>query len=202
MTLGRDYFDRMYAESADPWELASRWYEERKYGLTMAMLPARRYGDGFEPGCSVGVLTARLAARCDRLLACDGSAAAVSAAARRTAGLPNVRVEQRSLPAQWPPGRYDLIVLSEVLYYFGDADLADVLRQAAAALLPGGTLIAVHWRHPVREYPRTGDQAHEALRRQPDLARLAAYEDADFVAEAFTAGGAPPASVAAADGLA
>lgn len=201
MTLGPDYFDRMYAGSADPWELASRWYEQRKYALTLAMLTARRYGDGFEPGCSVGVLTGRLAARCDRLLACDGSAAAVSAAARRNAGLPGVRVEQRSLPAQWPPGRYDLIVLSELLYYFGDADLAAVLRLSAAALRPGGTLIAVHWRHPVPEYPRTGDQVHGALRCHPGLARLAAYEDADFLAEAFTAGAGPPASVAAASGL-
>jgi SAM-dependent methyltransferase len=201
VTLGPGYFDRMYAQAADPWGLARRWYERRKYALTLAMLPARRYPDGFEPGCSVGVLTGRLAARCDRLLACDGSPAAAAAAARRNAAHPNVRIEQRSLPGQWPPGRYDLIVLSELLYYFGDADLADVLGRAAAALRPGGTLIAVHWRHPVPEHPRTGDQAHEALRRQRGLAGLAAYADADFLADAFTAGGTPPVSVAAAGGL-
>jgi hypothetical protein len=48
----------------------------------------------------------------------------------------------------------------------------------------------------------TGDEVHAALSRQAGLARLAAYADADFLAEAFTGGGAPLVSVAAAGGLA
>ena len=39
-----------------------------------------RYASAFEPGCSIGVLTAQLAPRCDRLLACDVAAAAVESA--------------------------------------------------------------------------------------------------------------------------
>ena len=35
------YFDRIYAESADPWQLQSRWYERRKYAITLALLPYR-----------------------------------------------------------------------------------------------------------------------------------------------------------------
>ena len=31
----------MYAESADPWQLAGRWYEQRKYAITLALLPYR-----------------------------------------------------------------------------------------------------------------------------------------------------------------
>ena len=37
------YFDQMYAEAADPWQLAGRWYERRKYAITMALLPYPRY---------------------------------------------------------------------------------------------------------------------------------------------------------------
>ena len=33
------YFDRMYAASADPWQLQERWYEKRKYAITLALLP-------------------------------------------------------------------------------------------------------------------------------------------------------------------
>ena len=33
------FFKAMYAESYDPWRLADRWYEQRKYAITMAMLP-------------------------------------------------------------------------------------------------------------------------------------------------------------------
>ncbi len=55
MILEPAYFDQMYAASADPWGFTSRWYEKRKYALTLAMLPRERYADAFEPGCSIGV---------------------------------------------------------------------------------------------------------------------------------------------------
>ena len=57
MTLQAGYFDSMYAASPDPWGLQSRWYEARKYAISVAMLPQRRYARAFEPGCSIGVLT-------------------------------------------------------------------------------------------------------------------------------------------------
>jgi hypothetical protein len=38
------------------------------------------------------------------------------------------------------------------------------LALSLTVLRPGGTtLLAVHWRHPVPGYPRTGDNVHEAL---------------------------------------
>ncbi|MBW8482436.1 class I SAM-dependent DNA methyltransferase [Actinomadura parmotrematis] len=195
MTLGADYFAGMYGASDDPWSLATRWYEQRKYAVTLAMLPRPRYGDAFEPGCSVGVLTARLAERCDRLLACDVSPVAVEQARRRA---PAATVRQAALPGGWPPGTFDLIVLSELLYYFGDADLDRVLDLAAASLRPGGTLLAAHWRHPVPEYPQTGDAVHAALDRT-GLEPLAAYRDEDFRCEVRVRGAAT--SVAGAEGL-
>ncbi|HEY5358901.1 MAG TPA: SAM-dependent methyltransferase [Streptosporangiaceae bacterium] len=200
-TLGPDYFDQMYAASADPWGFSSRWYEQRKYAITLAMLPRERYGDAFEPGCSIGVLTQQLAPRCDRLLACDVAPAAVAAASRRTAAWPNAAVEQRVLPGDWPGGHFDLIVFSEILYYFGGADLQRVLGAGIGALRPGGTLIAVHWRHPVPEYPRSGDEVHGLLAGQPGLARLAEHREPDFVAEVYLRSDGEPVSVAQAGGL-
>jgi SAM-dependent methyltransferase len=200
MILEPAYFDRMYAESDDPWGFTSRWYERRKYAITLAMLPQEHYPDAFEPGCSIGVMTAQLAPRCDRLLACDASGAAVRSAARRTSDLPGVRVEQRVLPRDWPRGNFDLVVFSEMLYYFGGDDLQLVLDRSLAALRPGGTLLAVHWRHPVPEYPRTGDDVHEALASQSGLNRIARHTEADFTAEVYLHGS--PVSVAQATGLA
>ena len=83
MTLGPEYFERLYAASPDPWGFTTRWYEERKYALSLAMLPRRRYAEAFEPGCSIGVLTALLTPRCDRLLSWDVSAEAVRRARER-----------------------------------------------------------------------------------------------------------------------
>ena len=51
-TLGAGYFDGMYAAAADPWGFEERWYERRKYAISLAMLPRERYRAAFEPGCS------------------------------------------------------------------------------------------------------------------------------------------------------
>ena len=201
MTLDAGYFRERYAASPDPYGLAERWYEARKYALSTALLPRQRYGAAFEPGCSVGVLTAMLAARCDSLLACDAVPDAVASAKARTAGLPGVRVVQRAIPGEWPPHSFDLIVFSELLYYFDDADLGQVLGLGLGSLRPGGHLLAVHWRHPAPNHPRTGDDVHEDLAAQPGLARLARYRDPDFTAEVYARADGDLRSVAQAEGI-
>jgi SAM-dependent methyltransferase len=201
VTLGAGYFDAMYAAASDPWGFEDRWYEQRKYAVTLAQLPAARYRRAFEPGCSVGVLTQMLAGRCNALLSCDVAAGAVSAAAQRTRDLPHVRVEQRDIPGQWPSGRFDLIVFSEILYYFGDEDLERVLDCAVAALEPQGTVLAVHWRHPVADYPRSGDDVHRVLASRPGLARLVRHQEPDFLADVYIRTDGAPVSVAQATGL-
>ena len=201
VTLGAGYFDAMYEAAPDPWGFEDRWYEQRKYAISLAQLPDRRYRRAFEPGCSIGVLTAMLAGRCDRLLSWDVAAGAVQAAARRTRDLPNVRVERRQIPHEWPEGRFDLIVFSEILYYLGDRDLEQVLDYGVHALEPGGTLLAVHWRHPVADYPRSGDDVHRALAARAGLARLVSHQEEDFLAEVYRRADGRPASVARAAGL-
>ncbi|MEU4539684.1 class I SAM-dependent methyltransferase [Streptosporangium sp. NPDC023825] len=148
------------------------------------------------------MFTALLAPRRDRLLACDLSSVAVAAAAERTAGYPGTRVRRLVLPGEWPEqeGGFDLIVLSEVLYCFGDADLERMLDLAVASLSPGGTLLAVHWRHPVAEYPLGGDEVHRALAGRGELTRLVDHREPDFLAEVYLRGRTAP-SVAKAEGL-
>ena len=201
MTLDAGYFRERYAASPDPYGLAERWYEERKYALTVALLPRERYGAAFEPGCSIGVLTGMLASRCESLLACDVVPDAVASARARTAGLPGVRVERRAIPGDWPSRSFDLIVFSELLYYFDDADLDQVLRLGTGALRPGGQLLAVHWRHPAPNHPRTGDEVHQALAADARLARLAHYRDPDFAAEVYARSDGDLKSVAQAGGI-
>jgi SAM-dependent methyltransferase len=199
MIMDRAYFDQMYAASDDPWGFTTRWYEKRKYALTLAMLPREHYDSAFEPGCSIGIMTEQLAPRCARVLSCDVAPAAVQSAAARASRYPGVRVERRVLPREWPSEDFDLIVFSEFLYYFGGPDLQVVLDLARSALRPGGTLIAVHWRHPVPEYPRGGDEVHDVLASQGWLSRLARHREPDFIAETYLKG--PLISVAQATGL-
>src|ERR1700761_5340667 len=94
------YFDELYQQSDDPWKLREGWYERRKRSLALALLPRPRYRNAFEPGCANGELTVELAKRCDTLLAADLHETAVRLARERAAAMPQVRVEQRTVPLQ------------------------------------------------------------------------------------------------------
>ncbi len=200
--LPDDYFAELYANSDDPWQLGTRWYEERKYAITVALLPQPSYRHAFEPGCSVGALTARLAGRCERITATDVAAKALDGADKRLRDCgfrDSVTLRHGSLDEPWPAGPFDLVVLSEVAYYL-DADLlAAVLGRECPLLAPGATIIAAHWRHAVSDYPLTGDQANRIIAATPGLARLGGYRDDDVVIDVFENG--TTASVAARTGV-
>jgi SAM-dependent methyltransferase len=179
-SVSREHFDGLYSSSEDPWQLASAWYERRKYGLTIAALPRERYRSALEPGCSIGQLTRLLAGRCDRLFAFDFAAAAIERARDSVQDLSHVRVEQRSLPGELPDGRFDLIVVSEVLYYLSSADLTETLDGLLQRLEPDGDLVAVHHRAADRCYGYDGFNVHGALASRPELEQIATYDDDNF----------------------
>jgi predicted TPR repeat methyltransferase len=160
-------FERMYREDGDPWAFESSPYEAAKYDRTIAALGDARFRRGLELGCSIGVLTERLAQHCDDLVAIDTSPTAVRRARKRVG--PGVRVVCATLPEELPAGPFDLVVASEVLYYFAPAALDGLLDAIEAALEPDGTLLAVHWRPPTRTYPLRGDEVHEILAARPAL---------------------------------
>lgn len=161
-SLPADYFEALYAADPDPWKFRTSPYEAEKYAATLAALPRPHYGGALEIGCSIGVLTRMLAPRCDRLVALDGSARAIAAARRHCAGLPQVELLQREVPRQWPRGQYDLILLSEVVYYWDEEDLARVAALTLRALRPGGEVLLVHW-IGTTDYPLSGDAAVEGF---------------------------------------
>jgi cyclopropane fatty-acyl-phospholipid synthase-like methyltransferase len=174
------YFDELYARDPDPWDFATSEYEAAKYEATIAALDPP-YASALEVGCSIGVLTARLAERCERLLAIDVAASALEQARERA---PRATFERREVPEQWPDGPFDLIVCSEVLYYLGDAALDRTIDEIERTLVPGGSLLAVHWRHQTRTYPLFGDEVHGRLR---DLGwpRAVAMRTTDYILERF-----------------
>jgi hypothetical protein len=178
VTIPGPYFDRLYREKDDPWSFRDRWYESRKRRLTMAALTDERYQSIFEPGCSIGMLTSDLAARSDYVLAMDISAAAIGQAGLRVPA--HVELRQGAVPVAWPAGRFSLVVLSEIGYYL---DVHDCRQLADQALASGQELVAVHWRHPVADYPLSGDQVHSLLNEAAErrgLARLVSHVETDL----------------------
>jgi SAM-dependent methyltransferase len=160
-TLAPGYFDEVYRANEDPWAFASSPYEREKYADTLAALNQPRYERAFEIGSSIGVLTAQLAQRCGQLLSIDVSEAALAQARQRCASLPQVELRKMQVPSEFPDGQFELILLSEVGYYWSPTDLARAADLMLAALATGGQLLLVHWTPVVPDYPQTGDEVHE-----------------------------------------
>lgn len=165
-TLPPTYFDEVYRANEDPWSFETSPYEREKYAATLAALPQPHYARAFEIGCSLGVLTEQLAARCGQLLAVDVAAAALERARQRCAQLPQVELQLMRVPDEFPTGEFDLILVSEVGYYWSPPDLERAANQMLQALPPGGHLVLVHWTPPVHDYPLTGDDVHEFFLQQ------------------------------------
>ena len=191
------YFEALFTASADPWCFAERWYEQRKRALTLACLPAQRYKSGYEPGCANGELSAALATRCDRLLVSDGAQAAVEIAKKRLLGFANTEVLQAWVPDEWPDGTFDLIVLSEFLFYLNLDAVERVMEKVQFSLRPHGTVLACHWRHPVPGSLVPGDLAHELLSRHIELPKICSVMEPDFLIDVWSS----QPSVATAEGF-
>ena len=157
--LGPAFFDDLYAADPDPWKFASSPYEAAKYDATIGALEGRRFTSALEIGCSIGVLTDRLSAHATRCWR--------STSPRRRWTAPNsacsdVAFERREVPEEFPDGAYDLVVVSEVLYYLDEPAFDATLNAIERTL--HGTLLAVHWRPFAERYPLTGDEVHARLR--------------------------------------
>jgi 2-polyprenyl-3-methyl-5-hydroxy-6-metoxy-1,4-benzoquinol methylase len=179
LTLRPEYFEELYAVDPDPWKFAASSYERDKYALTLEAMPKLRYHSALEVGCSIGVLTRSLASRCEALVAIDAAQAPLVAAKRRCADLSSVHFEHMFVPEQWPVGDFDLILLSEVVYYLSREDVGRLAVRVTNSLAKGGSVILVHWTGPTN-YPLSGDEAAalfiERLGQGFDVDRADRYE--------------------------
>jgi trans-aconitate methyltransferase len=180
LRLPSGYFEAVYAAGDDPWSFDTSWYERRKYGLTVAALPRPHYRRVFEPGCANGALTELLAARCDELVALELVPSVAARARSRLASRRHVTVREGAIPEDWPDGRFDLVVLSEVAYYLTEQGWTALAGRLTESLDPGAHVVAVHWTGET-DYPSSGHEVHERLRAQPALRCLAHHEDERFL---------------------
>jgi peptidoglycan/xylan/chitin deacetylase (PgdA/CDA1 family) len=152
----RSHFEALFAHQPDPWKYTSP-YEQTKYEQTLGLLPPGKIKNALEVACAEGHFTKQLALRVDHLLATDFSQIALDHAAERCAGLDNVQFLPLDLKKDSIPGKFDLIVCSEVLYYVdGIKGLKTVAKKFSGALQISGYLVMAHANLIVDEPDRPG----------------------------------------------
>jgi SAM-dependent methyltransferase len=158
-----DAFEALYRERPDPWGFESSPYEQAKLAHLLDFLPHPRFAAAVEIGCAIGVSTAALAQRCDRLLAIDAAEAALQHARHRCAPMGHVSFLRAYIPAEFPPmagQATDLLIVSELLYFLSPPDIDAVVRVVLPTMQPDGTIVLANWTGPT-DTPCTGDQAAE-----------------------------------------
>lgn len=156
----KDYWNRIFSRE-DPWDYSSA-YEQRKYRLTLEMVPDKSIPRALELGCAEGLFTKMLVEKVDDLLAADISDNALQRARDSCVDIENVRFEQHDIADGIPAGEYDLIVCSELLYYLRDRYALEVFAsQVKEALATGGYLLMTHANMVSDDKSRTGFDFNE-----------------------------------------
>jgi len=163
-SLDAGYFEKIYSDDPDPWKFETSDYERAKYDRTISALPRERFERVLEIGCANGVLTKRLAGYCDRLIAVDVVDRVLEVARQRCVQLANVEIRKAAIPHDLVAGPFDLILLSEVAYYWDSADIARAGGYFRHTVADGGYLLLVHWTGET-DYPKSADEAVVELKR-------------------------------------
>jgi 2-polyprenyl-3-methyl-5-hydroxy-6-metoxy-1,4-benzoquinol methylase len=129
---------------------------------------SRRHRSILDYGCGVGGYLPLLSARFARVTAVDSSRACVRKAAALARGLPNVQVQPASELPRRGGGKFDAVLLANVLIHPSEPIRAAILRHAAAQLRRNGSLVMVV---PAVESVHLA----EAQRRAHTRARASAY---------------------------
>tara|TARA_R110002012_G_scaffold161691_2_gene323900 strand:+ start:4132 stop:4695 length:564 start_codon:yes stop_codon:yes gene_type:complete len=154
MGVGLDHLQGLYAQTSDPWGFEHSAYEQAKFKATRAALSQSGYRSAFELGCGNGQLARHLIDICARYTGMDAVATALRAA-RQT--VPQGRFVQGFYPGPLPEGDFDLLILSEVLYFLDHAGL-EQLATDIATRWPQAEIICVTWRGPSGN-PLEGEEA-------------------------------------------
>lgn len=148
------HFEQLHAVGHEPWSFSERGVErlrhERLTALVRSLAPRRL----LDLGCSLGQMTARLAALPADVYAMDISPTAIGRARERLASGPAARrprfVSGSATALPFGPRSFDVILASDGLYgwQLGDADRATALREIHGALTAGGHAVLTDHMRP------------------------------------------------------
>lgn len=178
-------FEALYQRDTDPWSVRHSWYERRKRAVLMASLPENNFGKTLELGCGIGETTCLLAPICTQVIAVDISETAAALCQQRVVqtGSEQVSVHVLHLPTSWPPdtdGVIDLIVVSELAYYFSNTELSRFIDGCMRSLAYGGYWVMCHYKPDFHD--RLGSTAviHQRVNAIHGLTQVVRHDDEQF----------------------
>ena len=196
----KSYFASLYSRDKDPYKVQTRWYEKRKIQLLLGSLPKERYEYAFEPGVGVGALSQPLSERCERLIVSDLNEKAIRSTKDALKKAKNVDYIVSAIPAYWPPEetRFDLIVLSEILYFLDEIELEEVIDKCQQSLLPSGNIVICNWKHAFTQRKLSTEFIHACFSSITDLRLIVKHEEDDFLLDVYSK---DPLSIAQSEGI-
>ena len=141
MGVHRDHLQALYAGTSDPWDFEHSDYEQAKFAATRRALSRPEYACAFELGCGNGQLARHLVGMCGQYTGMDAVGVAVDAARQ---AVPPATFIQEFYPCPLPELDFDLLILSEILYFLDESSLR---RLAADVIIswPKAEVICVTW---------------------------------------------------------
>lgn len=182
-----DEYERRFRDDPDPWNMRTSQYERAKRAATLRACGTPRRSRILELGAANGVLAEALGELGDSIIAIEAVASAAALARARLASVAGAEVVEGLIPRSVPPGPYDLVVASEILYYLDEPSYRSTLDLLPSWMALGGRLVAVHWRPGGPERPRSADRVHADLAALPPLTRVCGSDrrDGDYRLDVF-----------------
>lgn len=154
------HLENLYSRSDDPWQHRTSAYEAAKYATTLDEIGPGPFTSAIEIGCGNGTLASLLRHRCRHLTLVECIPAALSLARQSLADARNVTFIGGTAPHDLPSARFDLVLLSEVLYFLTVQEISELAEWLGRHAT--GEVVAVNWTGPTDE-DLDGTQAVEAL---------------------------------------
>lgn len=160
-----DGFDAMFAGDDDPWSTFAKRDEAHKREAILHALGPGPFARVLELAAGNGSNSVALAKRALRLDATEGTDTGTALTRKAVGDDPRVHVDRVVLPGRFPRTTYDAIVVAEILYYLSPRAMAQVARDTAAALRPGGVLVLAHHRIDFHDFAQHADAIHARFLR-------------------------------------